>query len=240
MKPEITCFLPQYAPITFQGGFVSAPLEIVLSEYCTWLKDRSRGFDVQTSSANFHDVGSVFLSLQPVRDPWNRMLFVQTSEKWTALFCNGFRVADVSSSTAVLAARLRVSGIYYASCPSFRASAGGSSEQQGALKFAYYGRSSGASLTPERTVHLLQEDAKWRFSQQGVPMTWEDPTKYQSKAKVKRLSTDSIRKGLMAFSIRVDDETFFRRPCSIVTRQGLPASPGYSFAEARRLMGMNE
>lgn len=223
--------------VLFAGGDVSE-LAVVTRNCLVLASIRTdHDFDVQTRTSSA-GIGDAFLAIQPLRDPCNRTLLIQTTGNWTALFCNGLRVPDVSSATAVLSSRLRVSGIHYTSCPSIQGRSNGGWIQQGALRFAYFGRSTVESLLAERTVHLLQEDARWTFFQEGVPLWWEEPQVYTRNPKVRRFSSDALRSGLVAHSIRVDEEAFYQPRYSIVTSLGWPSSPEYTLCEARRLLGL--
>jgi hypothetical protein len=82
----------KFAPLTFQAGFVEAPLENTLEVFLKWQSEIGTEFDRQPQHERLVGLLPQALArLEPLTTPPTKVLLMETRSQWTAFFDNGLR-----------------------------------------------------------------------------------------------------------------------------------------------------
>jgi hypothetical protein len=91
------------APVTFTFGFVETSFPSLCDAFERWFSSLDAKFGAKTEFRSIvAPLATALLSLEPLTNPSDRYLVVETRSNWTAIFANGLRVNDVCSPVSYL------------------------------------------------------------------------------------------------------------------------------------------
>src|SRR5258705_13326299 len=96
------------APLTFNWGFLEAPLDAVSSAYVRWKKTILQSVKVAAVDLPLADA---LRQLEPLDMGSQRVLFLSTKGDWKACFDNGARGGNPSTFIGELAEQMRCRGV---------------------------------------------------------------------------------------------------------------------------------
>ena len=201
------------APITSELGFVHAPVEVVGRALVDWQESihGPRGASCTTRTVR-GDLEALLQTLLPLNTHTRRrfLLLPTAAPEWTAYFDNGAQGSDVFAHLTSLA-RLNGLRCVRASVVPDTASGRGSQAggRYGATVFEVYGESKAWLAGVERSVELLDDGGRWRFSQDGPPLPCEDLDAYRARRVKDRFTPALLDRYLREFGLRAFDEDFY-------------------------------
>lgn len=229
------------APITSDLGFVHAPVDVTVAALVDWQQSihgpRGGSFTTRTVSG---DLEQLLRALPPLHTgPRHRFLLLPTaSPGWTAYFDDG---AHGSAAFPHLVALARLAGLRCVRACAVPDTASGRGRtpggRYGATVFEVYGESKAQLAGVERSVELLNDGGRWRFSQDGPPLPFEDLDAYRARRMRDRLSPRLLERYLVELGLRAFDEDFYAPAGSgvLVERHGpgVDGGSGLTLAQAR-------
>lgn len=229
------------APMTSELGFVQAPVDVVAEALMDWQQSVHGPYGARfTSRGVTGDLEQLLNTLLPLTTPGVRrfLLLPTAAPQWTAYFDNG---AGGSSAFPHLVALARLAGlrgvraVVVPDTASGRGSTPGG--RYGATVFEVYGESKAHLEGIERSVELLDDGGKWRFSQDGPPLPFEDLDAYRARRVRDRFPRALLAKYLGELGLRPFEETFYAPAGSgvLIEKQGaaVDGSRSLTLAEAR-------
>jgi hypothetical protein len=114
------------------------------------------------------------LSLEPLTNPSDRYLVVETRSNWTAIFANGLRVNDVYSSVSYLPRVLKSRGLHVGYAPDLsRIDRKDAIRKWGHTLFTLYGPADTNWENRIRNLSLWNDVGGWSFSESGEVQPFE-------------------------------------------------------------------
>lgn len=228
------------APVTFGGDFI----EISFSEYCdaftSWWKRLKIDFETFSFEA---DLKEAMLRLEPLQDPQNRYLIVETQSNWTAVFSNSRMGSDVTSAVSHLCEVLGCRGVTVQCSPSLTKRQGSKTSSivsYAATSFTLDGPQKTEWLNSIRHVSV-RKDGGWIFFQRGEVQPFEQVEHYEKKHIRDRFTTEMLESYCAALGIRLFDGTFYG-PKSFLVHQLTKCprtSSKWTFQEAQAYLMIN-
>ncbi len=229
------------APITSELGFVQATVEVVVQVLVGWQESihgpRGASYTTRTVSGDLEQLLGALLPL--TTHERRRFLVLPTSAPgWTAYFDNGVQGSDVFAHLTSLA-RLNGLRCVRASVVPDTASGRGSKPggRYGATVFEVYGESKAWLAGVERSVTLINDGGRWRFSQDGPALPFEDLDAYQARRVKDRFPPALLQRYLAEMGLQPFDESFYAPAGSgvLIEKQGAAVdnSRRLTLAEAR-------
>ena len=226
------------APVTSTLGFVQAPVDVVTDALVRWQQAGPRAA-VRSGSVT-GDLEQLLGALLPLttRECRRFLLLPTAAPRWTAYFDNGAGGSSAFPHLVALARLAGLRGVRATAVPdtaSRRGRAPGG--RYGATVFEVYGDSTAHLAGFERSVELVEDGGRWRFTQDGPPLPFEDLDAYQARRAKDRFPTVLLQQYLEALGLRAFDEDFYAPTGAVVLleKQGraVAGSRQLSLAEAR-------
>lgn len=228
------------APLTFEWGFIEAPLDVVSAAYRRWQRKilhrvRVTQFDLPLADA--------LKQLDPLDRGSQRVLFMNTRSDWTACFDNGVRGGNPATFVGELSRQLKCRGVTVGCIPN-TLSRGDDAKPGtwGALKFMLFAPEERDFLNIERSVSIINDAGGWEFNSIGVVQAFEHVDRYAARRIADRLTSGMLEDYCRALGIDLFDEKFYGRP-GVLTHSypwflRRPATT--PLAEARKLLGLSD
>ncbi len=221
-----------YAPVTFRYGFIQSPCAQVLDAFVSWQKQIfSKSAEARIEFTPFNaPLAAALMRLEPLVTPQDRDLLVETRSAWTAIFSNGLRVNDVTSSVSYLPTVLKCRGLEVVCVPdrSDKNSKHGL-QVYGAVAFTLYGPEKIDWVNRIRHVAVTKDVGGWEFVADGEVQPYEKTENYQKRKVVERFTPEMLESYCAALGIRVFDADFYGGACLVshikrTTQSGLTMS----------------
>jgi len=234
----------KFAPITFTFGFVESSFDLFSEAFVSWRGDLDARFKTRTETAHFvAPLDEALKRLEPLTDPLDRYVLVETRSNWTGIFSNGLRVNDVSSPVGHLSALLQCKGLTVSSVPDrSEHTDGGSMRIYGATKFTLYGPQKTDWLNRVRHVSVTNDVSGWEFVAEGEVQPYEQVDNYSKRSLVERFTTEMLESYCRAIGIELFDDTFYGGQSLLahVTNRLGRRGPIMSISEARSHLYIHE
>jgi hypothetical protein len=226
------------APLTFNWGFLDAPLDEVRRHFVRWQRLILHRVKVAPALAPLE---RALRQLEPLDMGSQRVLFLSTRSPWTAYFDNGLKGGNPDTVIGVLAERLRCRGVTCRAIPNTltRRSAA-SPGTWGGVKFTLYAPHPTDFLNIERAVSVWNDVDGWTFEATGRMQPFEEPERYDAPRKADRFTTEMLERYCGALGISLFDPAFYGGPGVIADTAPwfLPRAHGVSLLDARRALGL--
>ena len=228
------------APLTFEWGFIEAPLDAVSTAYRRWQRKilhrvRVTQFDLPLAHA--------LKQLDPLDRGAQRVLFISTRSGWTACFDNGVRGGNPATFVGELAQQLKCRGVAVGCIPN-TLSRGDAARPGtwGALKFMLFAAEKRDFLNVERGVSIINDVGGWEFNSIGAVQVFEHVERYAARRIAERLTSEMIEDYCRALGLDLFEENFYGGP-GVLTHSSLwcfPKLPTTPLAEARKQLGLSD
>lgn len=229
------------APITSEIGFLEAESNKVVSTYMQWIAplQQRRGITlVQTSVMG--NLENVLQSLLPLtsHEP-KRVLFVPTTNGWTAYFDNLYRGTDSTSTLATLVSRLGCIAVRSCAVPNTIHKAKTKLKgRYGAVIFEVYSPDEAKVPPRQRLVQVINDGGKWIFDSAGTSFPFENTAKYHRWPIRTRFTFEMLATYLENFGLDAFNQAFYMPSgdaAVLVERHGQLAKGlrEYTLSEAR-------
>jgi len=228
------------APLTFEWGFIEAPLDVVSAAYRRW--QRKILHRVKVARFNL-PLADALKQLDPLDRGSQRVLFVSTRGAWTACFDNGVRGGNPHTFVGELAQQLKCRGVAVGCIPNtLSRDDGAKTGTWGALKFTLFAPEKRDLLNIERSVSIINDVGGWEFNSIGTVQPFEHVDRYAARRIADRLTSGMLEEYCRALGIDLFDQNFYGGP-GILTHSSLwflrgPATT--PLAEARKLLGLSD
>jgi hypothetical protein len=202
----------EFAPITRKIGFVQANCANVAKAYLDWVSNAiTQKYTVYSQQQVTGNIQDVLLSLLPLQQYPQRILFVPTVGHWTACFENGWKGTDVPSIVSPLAASKRMN------CPTVSVMAVPRTIRGEKKEFGAWGSMSLTLFTPDatelrrvkRSVGLVNDYNGWKFHTVGEPLPFERVDMYTVKGVKARFPEALFHEYLAALNLFPFDAEFY-------------------------------
>lgn len=223
----------QYAPLTYQIGFLEGSLEQVSGAYLNWRRGLQP--DLRTVSTD-GPLSSALAQLEPLTTPWTKELLISTHSRWTAFFCNGLLNCDPESPIGHLCSLVPCKGVVV-HCVNDRSAVKDREALRvyGAVSFTLFSPHRTEWLNQERSICAMNDAGRWVFLEQGEPQAFEHLQQYRVREVKQRFTAAMLEEYCLALGIRLFDDQFYEGKALIVEipNQLAPGSPVMSLADAR-------
>jgi hypothetical protein len=228
----------KFAPITFAFGFVESPFQRFSEAFTSWRADIDRKFGTHTDTQRLVDapLADALKTLEPLTDPLDRYLLLETRSNWTSIFANGLRVSDVASPVGYLSTVLRCRGLTVSAVPDRSEHAGKSAIRiYGDTTFTLYGPEKTDWLNRIRRVSVTNDVSGWEFVARGQVQPYEQTDNYTKRSVAERFTVGMLESYCRALGIEIFDEAFYGGRGLAIKVQRKLARPDVrmSIAEAR-------
>ena len=225
------------APLTFNWGFVEAPIDEVRAAYVRWQRMILHSVKVRTLKLALADA---LRQLEPLDMGSQRVLFLSTRGTWTACFDNGAKGANPSTFVGELSQRLKRRGVACGCIPNTlgRRDAG-KPGTWGAVQFTLFAPGRRAFLNIERSVSVINDVRGWDFNTIGTVQDFEQVERYAASRIADRLTPEMLEDYCRALGIDLFDATFYGG-AGVITHSYpwfLPRLATLTLADARRQLG---
>jgi hypothetical protein len=195
------------APLTFNWGFLDAPVQAVTDAYVSWQKRILQRVTVSPIDLSLADA---LRRLEPLDMGSQHVLFLSTRRTWTACFDNGAKGGNPSTFVGELAERLRCRGVVCGCIPNTLTRRDrGKPGTWGAVKFMLFAPEKRAVLNIERSLSVVNDVRGWRFRELGAVQGFEQLARYRSRSVVERLTPRMLADYCHALGIDAFDESFY-------------------------------
>src|SRR5262245_23934910 len=228
------------APLTFEWGFIEAPLDTVVAGYRRWQRKilhrvRVTQFDLPLAHA--------LKQLDPLDRGSSRVLFISSRSAWTACFDNGVRGGNPATFVGELAQQLKCRGVAVGCIPNTLSRRDAAKPGTwGGLKFTLFAPEKRDLLNIERSVSVINDVGGWEFNAIGTVQPFEDVERYTARKIADRLTPGMIDDYCRALGINLFEEDFYGGPGALTYARLwlLPKGPTTTLAEARRQLGFTD
>lgn len=197
----------QYAPLTYQIGFLEGEFEHICCTYLKWRKHLQSALSYEFINTN---LAGGLERLDPLVTPWDRELLICTGSKWVAYFNNGLRVSDPESPIGHLCTIVPCRGVVVHCVPDRSAlRLRGALRIYGAVSFALFVPHQADWLNQERYICAMNDGGEWEFLLEGKQQPFEDPKIYKARSIQDRFTPEMLEKYCAALGIVLFDENFY-------------------------------
>jgi hypothetical protein len=228
------------APLTFEWGFIEAPLDTVSAGYRRW--QRKILHRVRVAQFNL-PLADALKQLDPLDRGSARVLFISTRSSWTACFDNGVRGGNPATFAGELAQQLKCRGVAVGCIPNTLSRHDAAKPGTwGGLKFTLFAPEKRDFLNIERSVSIINDVGGWEFNSIGAVQPFEHVDRYAARRIADRLTSGMLEEYCRALGIDLFDQNFYGGP-GVLTYSSLwffPKPPTTPLAEARRLLGLSD
>jgi hypothetical protein len=228
------------APLTFNWGFLEAPVDVVGRAYARW--QRMILHRVKTVPVDL-PLADALRRLEPLDMGSQRVLFLSTKGRWTACFDNGAMGGNPSTFVGVLAERVRCRGIACGCVPNtLTRHDRGKRGTWGAVKFTLFAGEKREFLNIERSVWVINDVRGWEFKSIGTVQDFEQVERYGATRIADRFTPEMLAEYCGALGINLFDEHFYGGS-GLITHASpwfLPRLGTITLAQARKQLGLSE
>jgi hypothetical protein len=233
---QMSLIKSEFAPVTFRFGFVEASFASLCVAFEQWHKEIDVKSAVETEFRNIvAPLETALLSLQPLTDPLDSYLLVETKSNWTAIFANGLRGNDVFSPVSYLPLRLNCRGLEVGYAPDRSKSARKDLIRVwGHALFALYGPGNTDWLNRIRYISVSNDVSGWSFSESGNVQPYEEAQAYEKRRIQERLTFEMLERYCRELGVEVNKLDFYGpRSCAVkITGRKHRCDISMSIAEA--------
>jgi hypothetical protein len=227
----------EFAPITFQVGFLEAPLSTVAEAYGSWHRRLAEKFRAEFSiRATTGGLDDCLPELEPLTTPQDRDLIVETDSAWVAFFTKGSRVPDVWAPVGELCRLLACRGIAARCIPDRDSNGSGQPRIYGCVSFDLFSPRQTDWLNVERSVCSMNDGGKWEFWARGTPQEYEELDQYTLRRIADRFRADMLTRYCAALGLRASEPNFYGGHAVI----GVHPVPGLVAERPRERLTMRE
>jgi hypothetical protein len=186
-------------------GLIKAPASTVAACYLAWMRDVVAAERISFTCRSLSgSVTELVKELLPQQTPPTKSLFIPSRGHWTALFENSKFGAD-AGHIRVLAEKLATDSMRIVTTVELR-------EPIGDLIWELNGPQS-----LRRVLYLSIDGRRREFETYGVPMNFEDQTRYNLRSILSRFDIDMLKRYLAEFeAFPFDDEWFLDQGAFLV------------------------
>src|SRR5262245_8124401 len=143
------------APLTFEWGFLEAPLDAVSAAYRRWHRKILNRIKITPLDLPLADA---LRQLEPLDRGAERVLFLSTRSGWTACFDNGVRGGNPTTFVGELAEQMKCRGVAVGCIPNTLTRADAAKPGTwGAVKFTLFAPEKRDFLNIERSVSIIND-----------------------------------------------------------------------------------
>jgi hypothetical protein len=204
----------RFAPITNSIGFFEGEYAEVVNSFYTWQKlikkDNINCRDIILKQRENADLASIIRYLLPLNigQP-TKYLFIQTKGNWVAYLDNNYRGTD-ETAISVLPEYTKKRSVMVALSNYTQKRVNNSwTGAPGELYLSIYGIDSAGFSQLIRHIDLLHDIGRWKFSESGVPLDFENTELYYEKRKANRFSFSLLKHYLEKLGLTPFDENFY-------------------------------
>jgi hypothetical protein len=230
----------ELAPLTFNWGFLEAPLQMVSDAYVRWQRKILHKVTITPLDL---PLGDALRRLEPLDTGSQRILLLSTRGRWTACFDNGVRGGNQSTFVGELAERLRCRGVVCGAIPNTLTRGDRSTPGTwGAVKFTLFAPEKRAFLNIERSISVINDVRGWKFNAIGTVQDFEQVDRYAGAKVADRFTPAMLEDYCRALGIDAFDESFYggRGYLTHSYPWFLPRLKSISLREARRQLGFSD
>ena len=225
------------APLTFNWGFLEAPVDAVGSAYVRWQRTILQSVKVTTFNLPLADA---LRQLEPLDTGSQRVLFLSTKDRWTACFDNGANGGNPATFVGELAERMKCRGVACGCIPNTLSRRdAGTPGTWGAVKFTLFAPEKRDFLNIERNVSVINDVRGWDFTSIGRVQDFEQAERYAAKRIADRFTPEMLEAYCRALGINLFDEDFYG-DAGLITHSYpwfLPRLATVTLAHARKRLG---
>ena len=228
------------APLTFNWGFLEAPVDAVNAAYVRWQKKILQSVKVSTIDLPLADALRL---LEPLDTGSQRVLLLSTKGRWTACFDNGARGGNPSTFVGELSQQMKCRGVTCGSVPNTLTKADvGKLGTWGAVKFTLFAPEERDYLNIERSVSVINDVRGWTFNSVGKVQDFEQIDRYGARKIADRFTSEMLEDYCRALGINLFDENFYGGAGFITHSYPwfLPKLATSTLAEARKQLGLHD
>ena len=227
-----------FAPVTFRFGLIETSFSSLCDAFEEWSKTIDAKYpNLRTEFTRITaPLITALLSLEPLTNPSDRYMLVETKSNWTAVFANGLRVNDVATPTGYLPTVWNCLGLEVGYTPDLSKSTRKDSIRMwGSTLFTLYGPTKTDWLNRIRHLHVSNDVDGWTFDQGGEVQPFEEAEAYTKRRIQDRLTFEMLERYCKALGIELNQDDFYgSKRCSVrTTGQKQRGDMARSIAEAR-------
>jgi hypothetical protein len=228
------------APLTFNWGFLEAPVDAVSSAYVRW--QRTILQSVKVTPVNL-PLADALRQLEPLDTGSQRVLFLSTKERWTACFDNGAAGGNPSTFVGELSEQMRCRGVACGCIPNTLTRRDvWKLGTWGAVKFTLFAPEKRDFLNIERSVSVSHDVRGWDFNSIGRMQDFEQVERYAARKIADRFTPELLEEYCRALGINLFDEDFYGGAGFITHAypRFLPKLATATLAQARTQLGLSD
>ena len=213
----------EFAPVTFRFGFIETSFSSLCDAFQKWFANINVKYpNLRTEFIPLvAPLATALLTLEPLTNPSDRYLIVETNSNWTAVFANGLRVNDVASATGYLPTILSCRGLEIGHTPDFSESKRKDLIRKwGNTLFALYGPTNTDWLNRIRSVNVSNDVGGWTFEEGGEVQPFEEPEAYKNRKIRDRFTFEMLERYCRALGIELNHDDFYGPRCFTVRTTG--------------------
>lgn len=227
----------EFAPLTYQVGFLETTLENALDVFLKWQSEIGREFDRQPRDERLAgSLQQALARLEPLTTPPTKVLLMETGSQWTAFFDNGLRVSDPESPVGHLCTIIPCRGVVVHCAPDRSQTKDHDALRiYGIVSLRMFASHQIGWLNQERAVVAMNDGGSWIFSADGIQQSFEESESYKARRIADRLTGEMLERYCKALGIELFDESFYGMKAAVInTVQKLPpGAPVMSLKDAR-------
>ena len=235
--PLKTLLDDNFAPLTYQAGFLETKLENAMEVFLKWQLEIGAPFGRYPHHESFiATLPQALARLEPLTTPPTKVLLIETHSRWTAFFDNGLRASDPESPVGHLCTIIPCKGVVIHCAPDRnQGRATQALRVYGIVSFRMFVPHQTEWLNQERAIIAMNDGGSWLFSADGVAQSFEELGSYAARRIVDRFTDDMLERYCKALDIAFFDEDFYGKKGAVInTVQKLAIeSPVMSLEEVR-------
>jgi hypothetical protein len=205
----------KYAPITFDLGFAECEFDRFSKALEKAQEKNYTRFGIQSASHRFNaSLPAALSKLDPLASPADTYLLIETSSRWTAVFCNGFDPRNLLDPLSDVLSTLECYGLEIVLVPDRSGTtAKNAIRTHGNLSFTFQRWGRFHPTARIRHLAMRRHSQEWEFTAEGTAQAFEHPKNHQNQVDANRLTPEIIEEYCAALDIRPFDSAFYRRRC---------------------------
>ena len=202
----VTLTNERFAPITSSAGYLNVELSEALAALSNWRTDLYGATKVTQQAAGFPEVLSALEPLTQGAIP--RELLIGMGE-WTAYFNCELRGTEATSPVGHLSRVLGCPAVIMKNIPHTYGAPGIKQGRRGAIQFELFGPIPTEFLNYVRSVSVVADWDKWKFSAAGTEQAFEEPAAYVARRVRDRFTPEMLERYCKALGIDVFEEAAY-------------------------------
>lgn len=191
----------QYAPLTFEWGFVQAPLEDVTTAFTDWMATHHP----VTANPYQGALETLLTHLAPLTIESSKHLFVETHSDWVAYFNNNlYGSSEAYAPVSILCEIIHCQGVAVTTRPR-----GFKRIQGGGVTFVLFAPEAREHRNVERLIELARDGGRWSFRTLGKPQPYEDLAQYHNWRTTQRFTVEMLIQYCGALGIELINPDFY-------------------------------